>query len=159
MELPKKNFVPVHITRNCQTIEILFEKNLVEGTMKTTTKLQELFHRDKIFVSAIGACALHARIAEEAGFECAHMSGMGFASMVLGLPDAGFITMTEVVENAQRMANTVSIPLISDADQGFGNAINGILALNRWSQAPSFFGIGKSLGNLDKFIMIYLLFL
>ena len=92
--------------------------------MKKTTRLQELFHRDRIFVVAGGGCALHARIAEEAGYECAYMSGALTSAMVLGIPDAGLITLTEMVENAGRMANAVSIPLISDADQGFGNAIN-----------------------------------
>jgi 2-methylisocitrate lyase-like PEP mutase family enzyme len=92
--------------------------------MKTTTKLQELFHRGQIFVIAGGGCALHAKIAEAAGYECAYMSGAMTAATILGIPDAGLITATEMVENAGRMANAISIPLISDADQGFGNAIN-----------------------------------
>lgn len=92
--------------------------------MKKTTKLQKLFHRDKIFVLAGGACALHAKIAEAVGFEAAYMSGGCTSAMILGLPDAGLITMSEMVENAERMATSVSIPLLSDSDQGFGNAIN-----------------------------------
>ena len=92
--------------------------------MKKTTRLQELFHRNQVFVIAGGGCALHARVAEEAGYECAYMSGATTAATVLGIPDAGLITATEMVENAGRMANVISIPLISDADQGFGNAIN-----------------------------------
>lgn len=68
---------------------------------------------------------MHARIAEAVGYECAYMSGANTAAHILGLPDAGLITMTEIiVENAKRMANCISIPLISDCDQGFGNAIN-----------------------------------
>lgn len=92
--------------------------------MKKTTKLQELFHQNKTFVIAGGGCALHAKIAEAAGYECAYMSGATTAATILGIPDAGLITMTEMVENAGRMANAISIPLISDSDQGFGNAIN-----------------------------------
>jgi 2-methylisocitrate lyase-like PEP mutase family enzyme len=92
--------------------------------MKKTTKLQGLFHRGRIFVIAGGGCALHARIAEAAGFECAYMSGANTSATILGIPDAGLITATEMVENAGRMANVISIPLISDSDQGFGNAIN-----------------------------------
>ena len=92
--------------------------------MKKTTKLQELFHRGQIFVIAGGGCALHARIAEQAGFECAYMSGAMTSATILGIPDAGLITATEMVENAGRMAAAISIPLISDSDQGFGNAIN-----------------------------------
>src|SRR5258706_9360734 len=92
--------------------------------MKKTTRLQELFHREKIFVIAGGACALDAKIAEAAGYECVYMSGAGTAATILGIPDAGLITMTEMVENAGRMANATSLPLISDSDQGFGTAIN-----------------------------------
>lgn len=92
--------------------------------MKKTTQLQELFHRSRIFTIAGGGCALHAIIAEKAGYECAYMSGATTAAMILGIPDAGLITMSEMVENAKRTANAVSIPLISDSDQGFGNAIN-----------------------------------
>jgi 2-methylisocitrate lyase-like PEP mutase family enzyme len=92
--------------------------------MKKTTRLQELFHREKIFVIAGGACALDAKIAEAAGYECAYMSGAGTAATILGIPDAGLITMTEMVENAGRMANATSLPLISDSDQGFDTAIN-----------------------------------
>lgn len=92
--------------------------------MKKTTKLKELFQRDKIFVLAGGACALHAKIAEAVGFEAAYMSGGCTSHMILGVPDAGLITMVEMVQNAERMANAVSIPLLSDSDQGFGNAIN-----------------------------------
>jgi 2,3-dimethylmalate lyase len=92
--------------------------------MKKTTRLKELFNRDKIFILAGGACALHAKIAEAVGFEAAYMSGGCTSHMILGVPDAGLITMVEMVQNAERMANAVSIPLLSDSDQGFGNAIN-----------------------------------
>lgn len=92
--------------------------------MKKTTKLKQLFERNKLFVIPGGGCAIHARIAEIAGFECAYMSGGTTAAMIHGLPDAGLVTLTEMVQNAERMARCVSIPLISDADQGFGNAIN-----------------------------------
>lgn len=92
--------------------------------MKKTTRLQELFHSGKAFTIAGGACAIHAKVAELAGCECAYMSGGLTSLMVFGLPDAGLVTMTEMVENADRMNSVISIPLISDADQGYGNAIN-----------------------------------
>ena len=94
------------------------------AALKKTTKLHELFDREEIFVAAGSGCALHAKMAEAAGYECAYMSGAATAATILGLPDAGLITMSEMVENAGRMANAISIPLISDSDQGFGNAVN-----------------------------------
>ena len=92
--------------------------------MKKTTKLQELFHRRKIFIIAGGALAGHAKMAEAIGYECVSMGGAATCSLVFGMPDAGIVTMTEMVENASRMARAVNIPLIADADQGYGNAIN-----------------------------------
>lgn len=92
--------------------------------MRKTTKLKELFAREKIFVLPGGGCALHAKIAEATGFEAAYMSGMNTCATIFGIPDAGLITLTEMVENAKRMANVIDIPLLADADQGFGNAIN-----------------------------------
>lgn len=92
--------------------------------MKKTTKLKELFERKEIFVLPGGGCALHAKIAEAVGFEAAYMSGMNACATIFGVPDSGLLTMTEMVENAGRMADAVDIPLVSDADQGFGNAIN-----------------------------------
>jgi 2-methylisocitrate lyase-like PEP mutase family enzyme len=92
--------------------------------MKKTTRLQELFHRKEIFVFAGGGCGLHSRLAEAAGFEAVYCSGSMSSAYILGMPDAGLITQTELVRNASYMANAVDIPLLSDADTGFGNAIN-----------------------------------
>ena len=92
--------------------------------MKKTTRLQELFQQEQIFVIPGGGCALHAKMVEACGYECAYMSGALTAEHILGLPDAGLITVTEMVQNAGRMANAISLPLISDSDQGFGNAVN-----------------------------------
>lgn len=92
--------------------------------MKKTARLQELLHRKEIFVFAGGGCALHAKLAEATGFEAAYCSGSMSSAHILGGPDAGLMTMTEMVRNAGYMANAVEIPLLSDADTGFGSAIN-----------------------------------
>ena len=92
--------------------------------LKKSKRLRELFDSGKVFTIAGGSCAFHAKMAEAAGFECAYMSGGYTSSFLLGLPDAGLMTLTEMVENARRMARATSIPLLSDADQGYGNALN-----------------------------------
>jgi len=92
--------------------------------MKKTTVLKRMIENNEFFVLPGGGCALHAKIAEAVGFKVAYMSGMNACATVFGVPDAGLLTLTEMVENADRMANAVNIPLIADADQGFGNAIN-----------------------------------
>src|SRR6201997_4265666 len=68
--------------------------------------------------------ALSARLVEEAGFDAAYMTGFGSAASLLGRPDVGLLTMSEMVDNARRIAATVGIPVIADADTGYGNALN-----------------------------------
>ncbi len=102
--------------------------------MRKTTRLRELFYRPEVFVLP-GTCnALQARMVEAAGFEACHMSGSGTSNM-LGWPDAGFTTLTEMVTNAAYIANAVQIPLLSDADTGYGNALNVRHAVQRFIQA------------------------
>jgi 2-methylisocitrate lyase-like PEP mutase family enzyme len=67
-----------------------------------------------------------ARLVEGAGFEAAHMSGFAVAGSLLGQPDVGLLTMTEMADAAARLAKVLSIPLLADADTGYGNAINVI---------------------------------
>lgn len=92
--------------------------------MKTTTVLKQMIENNEFFVLPGCGCALHAKIAEAVGFKTAYMSGMNVCATIHGVPDAGLLTLTEMVENAGRMAQAINIPLVADADQGFGNAIN-----------------------------------
>lgn len=71
-----------------------------------------------------GACAHHAQLAEATGFHFFGLSGSNTSTHLLGLPDAGLLTLTELVENARRVCAAVPIPVIVDCDTGFGNAIN-----------------------------------
>lgn len=68
--------------------------------------------------------ALTARLIEETGFEAAYLSGAAFSAGDLALPDIGLFTLTELVEQTRRLARSVNIPLIVDADTGFGEAVN-----------------------------------
>lgn len=67
--------------------------------------------------------AIGARLIEEAGFAAAYMTGAG-TSLARGYPDLGLLGMSEMAENAGAMARAVGIPLIADADTGFGNELN-----------------------------------
>ena len=90
---------------------------------KKTTLLRELFFGDKTFVLP-GVCdAYEAKICQAAGFKACYMSG-GRTSAAKGYPDAGFLTMSEMVENAHYVANSLDIPVLSDCDTGYGNALN-----------------------------------
>lgn len=68
--------------------------------------------------------AMSARIIEDAGFEALYLTGAGVTNMSLGLPDLGFIGLHEVAEHTARVRDAVALPLIVDADTGFGNALN-----------------------------------
>jgi len=70
--------------------------------------------------------AMSARVLENAGFPAIYMSGYGTSLSLTGLPDAGLVTMTEMIANARYIANAVNIPVIADADNGYGNALNVI---------------------------------
>ena len=92
--------------------------------MKKTTKLRQLFERPEIFVLAGSTNAFEAQLIQWTGYEACYMSGAGTSGTLAGLPDAGLLTMTEMVMNAGYMAQAIDLPLVSDSDTGYGNAIN-----------------------------------
>jgi len=68
--------------------------------------------------------ALSARVIEDLGFEALYLTGAGVTNMSFGLPDLGFVGLSDMAEHTARVRDAVSLPLIVDADTGFGNAIN-----------------------------------
>jgi 2-methylisocitrate lyase-like PEP mutase family enzyme len=68
--------------------------------------------------------ALSARICESVGFEAVYLTGAGYANSALGMPDVGLVTVTELRDHVARTFDATDVPLIVDADTGFGNAIN-----------------------------------
>ena len=70
------------------------------------------------------ADALNARLVARHGFEAIYMTGAGTAAVRLGMPDVGLLTMSEMVDNAGRIADVAGLPLIADADNGYGGVLN-----------------------------------
>ena len=70
------------------------------------------------------ANALAARVIADLGFKAVYLSGAGLTNMHLGLPDLGFMDLSQLVEHTMAIRNIVSLPIIVDADTGFGNALN-----------------------------------
>jgi 2-methylisocitrate lyase-like PEP mutase family enzyme len=91
--------------------------------MKATTKLRQMLNADQMIVAPFVLNALHAKIAESVGFEAVYMTGAGTAAE-RGFPDVGLLTMTEMVANAKYIANAIDIPVVCDADTGYGNPLN-----------------------------------
>ena len=78
--------------------------------------------------------ALGARLVEEAGFGAVYMTGFGTAASLLGRPDVGLVTMPEMVANARGIVRASGLPLIADADTGYGNATNVIRTVQEYEQ-------------------------
>jgi 2,3-dimethylmalate lyase len=98
-------------------------------------KLKEMIASGE-FVQAPGVYdALGARIVENFKFNAAYMTGYGTSASHFAYPDVGLLTMTEMVENARRIASAVEIPLIADADTGYGNPINVVRTVKEYEKA------------------------
>jgi 2,3-dimethylmalate lyase len=91
--------------------------------MKTTTQLRQMLTSGQLIVAPFVLNALHAKIAESVGFQAVYMTGAGTAAE-RGFPDVGLLTMTEMVANAKFIAGAVGIPVVCDADTGYGNPLN-----------------------------------
>lgn len=102
---------------------------------KSTTKLRKLLSESRLIMAPGVADAMNARIVAKEGFEAIYMTGSGTASTRLGLPDIGLLTMTEMVDNAERIADAAEIPLIADADTGYGNPINVMRTVRAYERA------------------------
>ena len=79
--------------------------------------------------------SLSARLVEEAGFPAVYMTGFGTSAALIGRPDVGLLTMTEMAGNAGRIAACVDIPVIADADTGYGNPLNVIRTVGAYEAA------------------------
>ena len=93
---------------------------------RATTQLRALMARERTILIPGAYNAMSAKVIEAAGFPAVYMTGYGTSLSLLGLPDAGLATATEMHLNARYIAGAVTIPVIADADTGYGNAINVI---------------------------------
>jgi 2-methylisocitrate lyase-like PEP mutase family enzyme len=89
-----------------------------------STILRALLKTEKPLRSIWVGTAHQAQLAEKVGFKVIGISGSNTSTQILGLPDSGFLTLTELVENVDRICRAVDLPVIVDCDTGFGNAIN-----------------------------------
>ncbi|WP_043284043.1 isocitrate lyase/PEP mutase family protein [Paraburkholderia oxyphila] len=101
--------------------------------MKQTQALRALLNEAGLIVAPGVYDGLTARIAQHAGFSALYMTGAGTAA-ARGFPDYGLLTMSEMVENAGVIARSASVPLIADADTGFGNELNVTRTVREYEQ-------------------------
>ena len=98
-------------------------------------RLRELLNSGQTIVAPGAFDPLAARLVEETGFAAVYMTGFGTSAALLGRPDVGLLTMTEMADSAGRIAACVDIPLIADADTGYGNPLNVIRTVGAYEAA------------------------
>jgi 2-methylisocitrate lyase-like PEP mutase family enzyme len=87
-------------------------------------RFRELLSRKRLTVMPGGFSPLYARLAQAAGFECFFLAGSQLSAYLYGLPDNGILGLRDLVDHARHMAARCDIPIVIDADTGFGNAVN-----------------------------------
>jgi 2,3-dimethylmalate lyase len=98
-------------------------------------RLRALLDSGQTIVAPGAFDPLAARLVEEAGFPAVYMTGFGASAALIGRPDVGLLTMTEMAESAGRIAACVDIPVIADADTGYGNPLNVIRTVGAYEAA------------------------
>ena len=127
--------------------------------LSAAARLRAWLRQDGMIVAPGASDCISARVIAQAGFPAIYMTGAGTAAM-LGYPDFGLVTMSEMAENAGRIAAAVSVPVIADADTGYGNELNvtrtvreyekrGVAGLHIEDQ-----GFPKKCGHLDDKTLI-----
>ena len=122
--------------------------------MTQAARFRELLRHDGMVVAPGAYDCITARLIERAGFDAVYMTGAGTAA-TLGYPDFGLVTMSEMVANAGRIATAVSLPVIVDADTGYGNELNVVRTVRAYEGAGvagihiEDQGFPKKCGHLD----------
>ena len=96
--------------------------------------LKQLLSRNKLLVAPGCFDGLSARLVQEAGFEAVYLSG-GAVARSMGIPDIGLVTMSESIERAVQVVSAINIPIIADADTGYGNAVNLVRSVREFERA------------------------
>ena len=103
--------------------------------MRATTRLRQLLNAPGIIVAPGAYDGFSARLIEAAGFRCVYMTGAGTAASHLGQPDLGLATLTEMANHAGHLASCVSLPVVADADTGYGNVLNVVRTVREYEKA------------------------
>ena len=101
--------------------------------MNLRQTLKKLLNRKQLLVAPGCFDGLSARLVQEAGFEAAYLSG-GAIARSMGIPDIGLVTMSESIERAAQVVSAIQIPVIADADTGYGNAVNLVRSVREFER-------------------------
>ena len=98
-------------------------------------KLRQLLNRKGIIMAVGAHDAWSARLIEMAGFPAVFMTGYGASASLLGQPDIGLLSMSEMADQARRMAAAIDIPILADADTGYGGVLNVVRTVREYENA------------------------
>src|SRR3989440_12101721 len=107
------------------------QRALWEAAMTRARGFRNLLKRERMVVAPGAYDCITAKLIEQAGFSAVYMTGAGTAA-TLGYPDFGLVTMSEMVANAGRIAAAVDLPVIADADTGYGNELNTVRTVREY---------------------------
>jgi 2-methylisocitrate lyase-like PEP mutase family enzyme len=110
-------------------------KEPTRACMTTTRRLRELLSKPGAIRSLGAHDVFTARLIESAGLETVFIGGFGTSASLLGLPDVGFLTLTEIADAVRRMAQRVAIPVIADGDTGHGDLHNVVRTVREFERA------------------------
>lgn len=103
--------------------------------MKKTAHLKQLLRAPEILLAPGAYDVLSAKIIEHCGFNAVYMTGYGTSASVIGQPDVGLLTMSEMLERARNLAEAVEVPVLADADTGYGNPLNVMRTVREYEKA------------------------
>jgi 2-methylisocitrate lyase-like PEP mutase family enzyme len=103
--------------------------------LRATSRLKALLGRGQAAILPGTPNALFARVIEDLGFEAVYVTGAGIANMSLGVPDIGLVTLTELTDQVAAISDVVQVPVLADADTGFGNPINMVRTVRALERA------------------------
>ena len=109
--------------------------DFLRGKRQNPPRLAELLRAQEPILAPGAYDALTARLIEQAGFPAVYMTGFGTSASLLGRPDVGLLTMSQMVDNARRIAQAIDVPVIADADTGYGNPLNVIRTVQEYELA------------------------
>ncbi len=109
--------------------------DFLRGKRRKPPQLAEMVRGPEPILAPGAYDALSARMIEQAGFPAVYMTGFGTSASLLGRPDVGLLTMSQMVDNARRIAQAVELPVIADADTGYGNPLNVIRTVQEYELA------------------------
>jgi methylisocitrate lyase len=103
--------------------------------MKKTTRLRQLIEDRKLLIMPGAFDVISAKLIEQAGFDAIQASGANIIACHYGVPDYSLVSAREMAEHTGRIAHAVSVPVMGDADNGFGNAVNAYLTVQTFERA------------------------